>query len=303
MELLCIEIEGEPRAYGDPVFLDDDRVLSNLLRTEDRYILSSSYFKCFQAELKTYMRKIVSSWMLEVCEEEKCQEEIFPLAMNILDRFLSIVQISKSQLQLLGAVCLFLASKLRQTKAIPADKLVLYTDYSISCEELMGWELLVLSRLKWDLAAITPNDFVSPILRRLQSWTKGCKDMLPLIKKHAQTFIALCAADFKFSMCPPSLVAAACIGTAILGLRRRSATSQWQSQQQLLVKLNEITGIEVDWIRSCQEQIEAMIASHTPSKENESEKKASSSSPSSSSTNNSEASHPETPTDVHEVEF
>lgn len=55
------------------------------------------------------------------------------------------------------------------------------------------WELLVLSRLKWDLAAITPNDFVSPILRRLPGWTKG-KDMLPMIKKHASTFIALCAA-------------------------------------------------------------------------------------------------------------
>lgn len=66
MDLLCIEIESEPRAYDDLHILDDDRVLRNLLRTEDRYILSSSYFKCIQTELKTYMRKIVSSWMLEV---------------------------------------------------------------------------------------------------------------------------------------------------------------------------------------------------------------------------------------------
>ena len=66
MDLLCIEIESEPRAYSDPVFLDDDRVLRNLLRTEDRYTLSSSYFKCFQAELKPYMRKMVSHWMVEV---------------------------------------------------------------------------------------------------------------------------------------------------------------------------------------------------------------------------------------------
>ena len=54
-----------------------------------------------------------------------------------------------------------------------------------------GWELLVLSRLKWDLAAITPNDFVNPLIRRLSGWTKG-KEMI--MKRHTQTFIALCAA-------------------------------------------------------------------------------------------------------------
>lgn len=54
-----------------------------------------------------------------------------------------------------------------------------------------GWELLVLSRLKWDLAAITPNDFVNPLLRRLSPWTKGKET---IIKRHTQTFIALCAA-------------------------------------------------------------------------------------------------------------
>lgn len=73
----------------------------------------------------------------QVCEEEKCQEEVFPLAMNIMDRFLSVVRIRKSQLQLLGAVCLFLASKIRQTKPLNPHKLVLYTDHSITCDELV----------------------------------------------------------------------------------------------------------------------------------------------------------------------
>ena len=74
---------------------------------------------------------------LKVCEEERCQQEVFPLAMNILDRFLAIVKIRKSQLQLLGSVCLFLASKLRQSRPLSADKLISYTDRSITIEELM----------------------------------------------------------------------------------------------------------------------------------------------------------------------
>lgn len=57
--------------------------------------------------------------------------------MNILDRFLTVVRIHKSQLQLLGSACLFLASKLRQTKPLLAEKLIVYTDYSINLDELM----------------------------------------------------------------------------------------------------------------------------------------------------------------------
>ena len=51
------------------------------------------------------------------------------------------------------------------------------------------WELVVLGKLKWNLAAVTPHDFIEHILRKLPQ--PGEK--LSLIRKHAQTFIALCA--------------------------------------------------------------------------------------------------------------
>jgi Cyclin, N-terminal domain len=53
-----------------------------------------------------------------------------------MDRFLSVSPITKSRLQLLGAVCLFLASKLKETTPLTAEKLVLYTDRSINYDEL-----------------------------------------------------------------------------------------------------------------------------------------------------------------------
>lgn len=72
-----------------------------------------------------------------MCDEQNCEEEVFPLAMNYLDRFLCVLEIKKSRLQLLGASCMFLASKLRDSRPLTAEKLVIYTDNSITLDELM----------------------------------------------------------------------------------------------------------------------------------------------------------------------
>jgi len=77
------------------------------------------------------------SLLLQVCEEQKCQEEVFPLAMNCMDRFLSVCPIKRSQLQLLGCVCLLLSSKLRQPESIPAKTLVELTDNCITVDDLL----------------------------------------------------------------------------------------------------------------------------------------------------------------------
>lgn len=66
MDLLCYETGCEYRAYADPVLLNDERVLQNLLHMEERYCPSSSYFDCVQKDLTPQMRTIVAEWMMEV---------------------------------------------------------------------------------------------------------------------------------------------------------------------------------------------------------------------------------------------
>ncbi|KAM7170031.1 LOW QUALITY PROTEIN: G1/S-specific cyclin-D3 [Macrochelys suwanniensis] len=254
MELLCVEgAPRVPRAERDPQLLGDRRVLQNLLSQEERYSPRVSYFHCVQKEIKPYMRKMLAFWMLEVCEEQKCEEEVFPLAMNYVDRYLSSVPTRKNHLQLLGAVCMLLASKLRETMPLTVEKLCIYTDNSITPQQLLDCEVLVLEKLKWDLVSVIANDFLAHILHRLPL----PMDKVELVKKHAQTFIALCATDYTFAMYPPSMIATGSIGAAIHGL---SVSANSFSGEALTELLASITGTEVDCLKACQEQIEAALA-------------------------------------------
>ena len=68
-QLLCAEqpMDTSSRlAQNDAVIFRDDRVLESLLRTEHSYMPGGSYFQTTQNDIQPYMRKMVTSWMLEV---------------------------------------------------------------------------------------------------------------------------------------------------------------------------------------------------------------------------------------------
>ncbi|KAI9523102.1 G1/S-specific cyclin-D1 [Dissostichus eleginoides] len=254
-QLLCCEGDRPVvrRAYRDSNLLND-RVLNALLRAEDKYLPAANYFKCVQREIVPCMRRIVATWMLEVCEEQKCEEDVFPLAMNYMDRFLSVEPTKKSHLQLLGAVCMFLASKLKETMPLSAEKLCIYTDNSITPTQLLQMELLVLNKLKWDLASVTPLDFIDHFLSQLAVR----RENRPILRKHAQTFVALCATDVKFIASPPSMIAAGSMVAAVEGLQMRMVGNGLMSQK-LTEQLAQTIRSDPDCLRACQEQIEALL--------------------------------------------
>lgn len=68
----------------------------------------------------------------------KCEESIYPLAVNFVDRFLfASCNIRKGQLQLIGVVSLLIASKLRQSNPLDVHDLVYLTENSVMVKDTL----------------------------------------------------------------------------------------------------------------------------------------------------------------------
>ncbi|KAK8764439.1 hypothetical protein V5799_032952 [Amblyomma americanum] len=313
MELLCMEAPPQfgpavPRAAFDSAIVGTDSVMAKLLALQARYTVTCDYCKRVQTEVLSSMRKTVAMWMSEVCEDQGCEDSVFPTAMNLLDRYLSLTAVRKTHLQLLGCVCLLLASKMRQTRALSVDALVYFTDDSVMHQEIQAWELQVLDKLGWDVACVVANDFVDHLVAMVD--LADCGDT---VRRHANVFISLCATEYNFVTYSPALLATSSVAAAVHGLSGPLHTTS--AQDQLLSSLERITNVRTTEIRRCVLEIETLMASSVAAFQQQALcKSITSVTPYTTSKSNalvpppivepsSPSSQPNTPTDVQDINF
>ena len=210
--------------------LNDKRVLSNMLKSEKQNSIND-YCNKIQTEIAPHMRKIVTDWMMEVCEDQHCQPEVFFLAVNYLDRFLSLVNIKKNQFQLLASVCILLASKFSQVVPITTEQLVIYTDNSVTIEQLRLWEMEVLNVLQWEISASTAHSFLTHFCS-----SRGIKDE-DSVSRQAASLAAMASTEYKFITTKQSIIAAASLAAAVqLEEKNQAATKNVIEYLSVLVK-------------------------------------------------------------------
>ncbi|KAJ8412201.1 hypothetical protein AAFF_G00144680 [Aldrovandia affinis] len=224
MELMCLEdgrLKSTPvnvlapsnfsttiRARCDPNLTGDIRTVQNLLALEKKHWSTHNYFGTTQTDIQPHMRRMLAEWMLQVCEEQKCEEE------------------------------------------------VIYTDNSITVSELLQWELMIVSRLDWDLASVLPSDFLEPILLRLPI----VPDSLQVLRKHTHSYIALAAIEFLLFL--PSIIVSACVMAAI---QRLNILHTPLSRRALMEQLADFLAADVGSLQSCLDQLEVILELSFPS--------------------------------------
>uniref|UniRef100_A0A7S4KIZ1 Cyclin-like domain-containing protein n=1 Tax=Guillardia theta TaxID=55529 RepID=A0A7S4KIZ1_GUITH len=94
-------------------------IFEHLINTERRLSPSFNYMEQVQHDINPTMRGILIDWLVEVAEEYKLSSENLFLSTNYVDRFLSVMPVLRSKLQLVGVTCMLIASKYEEILAPP----------------------------------------------------------------------------------------------------------------------------------------------------------------------------------------
>merc|ERR1712129_154257 len=114
--------------------------------------------------------------------------------------------------QLCASVCILLASKFSQVVPITTDKLVIYTDNSVTVEELRQWEIKILNVLQWELSSVTTHSFIEHFIPGL---SLSSRVNIPKVRRHAETIAAMAATEYQFILAKPSVIAVASLAEAV----------------------------------------------------------------------------------------
>jgi G2/mitotic-specific cyclin 1/2 len=153
-----------------------------------------------QKELQWQMRSILVDWLIEVHVKFRLLPETLYLAVNIVDRFLSLRVVSLVKLQLVGLTSLFIAAKYEEV-VLPSIKNFLYmAEDGYTEDEIVRAERYVLQVLKFNMQYPTPMSF----LRR----SSKADDYDVQTRTLAKYLMEITLLDHQFLVVPPSLVAA-----------------------------------------------------------------------------------------------
>ena len=107
-----------------------------MLFQERSTLASGSYIKK-QTDITESMRAILVDWLIDVHQKFKLLSETLFLAVNIIDRFLSIRLINRNKLQLIGVTAAMIATKYEEIYPPTVKDWVYITDNAYKKEEIL----------------------------------------------------------------------------------------------------------------------------------------------------------------------
>ncbi|KAL0963251.1 hypothetical protein UPYG_G00351700 [Umbra pygmaea] len=114
------------------------------------------------ADISPAQRDEAVCWLTDLHQNTKLYPETLSLAISILDRFLGTIKARPKYLRCIAIACYFLAAKTREEdERVPLLRdLATSSGCGCSPSEILRMERIILDKLKWDLHAPTPLDFL-----------------------------------------------------------------------------------------------------------------------------------------------
>jgi len=156
-----------------------------------------------QVDVNEKMRAILVDWLVEVHRMFKLLPETLFLSVALIDRYLSLTQISREKLQLVGVTAMLIASKYEEIYAPECNDFVYISDGAYTKQQILKMEQTLLNTLNFNITHPSSLHFL-----RRYSKAAGSDYTLHTLCKY---LIELMLIDVKLLKYPPSVIAAASV--------------------------------------------------------------------------------------------
>ena len=180
-----------------------DEIYNNLLSDEKELKYSPKIgYMSWQGDINEQMRAILIDWLVEVHYRFRLKSETLFQTVWIIDTYLSLVQITRAKLQLLGIAGLLISCKSNEIYYPHLNEFTDITDGAYVKNELIDMEKKVLKILDFNIIAPTPNDFYNIIAKAF------CFDEKQFYL--GKYFLESALIDYRMIKYMPSVLASSC---------------------------------------------------------------------------------------------
>lgn len=199
--------------FDDPLMVSEyvNEIFPYLHELEKKTLPDPAYL-LKQTQLKPRMRSILVDWLVEMHQRFRLLPETLFLAINIMDRFMSVEVVQIDKLQLLATGSLFIAAKYEEVFSPSVKNYAYFTDGLYTEDEILEAEKYILTILNFDMNYPNPMNF----LRRISK----ADDYDVQLRTLGKYLLEVTIVDHKFIGILPSLCSAAAMYIARLILKK-----------------------------------------------------------------------------------
>ena len=149
-----LNIENEEKTINkNPQLVEEyiDEIYNNLKSTEAQFLPLENYMEKIQKDITERMRLILLDWLIEVHLKFKLLPETLFITINIIDRYLSIRDINRKYLQLLGVSSMFIACKYEEIYSPEIKDFIYMTDNAYDKNQMINMENDILKVLDFNI--------------------------------------------------------------------------------------------------------------------------------------------------------
>lgn len=130
------------------------------MQATEKLTQPNGFYMRKQKDINENVRAILIDWLISVHAKFKLLPETLYLTVNLIDRYFSMFNVAKSEVQLVGITGLLIATKYEEIYPPTVKDFIYLTDQTFTRAQLLQMEKNMLFSLQFDIQQTSPYRFL-----------------------------------------------------------------------------------------------------------------------------------------------